>query len=733
VAFLALATLFSGGPVTLTARAADLAEQARSLRMVPADAAFYSSSLRLKEQFNTLVESKAYQKLMQIPLVQFAKMQAAFQWQQSQDPHIAVLREYIQSPEGQEAVAVLAEMFSDEVFVYGGGDVTQTLKLLMQLNGIQRTAQLEAHATGQEVGDVLAERFREVLEENADDFKAPTLVMGFRIQDKERARRQLDEVHALVRNMLDEQQPELSAHLQRDQIAGHEFLTLRLDGSMIPWDKIREEADEADHEQLEQWRNLLNSKTLAVALGVVDDFVLLSMGESTSHLETIGQSKVLADQLAIQRLAKHADQRVAAIGYVGESLARSMNSPEQTVENMASTLEEVLRHVGVDEEQRKQLVENIRTLDMSRYMPQQGEMSNVVFLTSRGYEGFQYATGNRPMTDGSKPLTILNHAGGTPMLVVASRSNDTVEDYDEAIEWLQQTAKHVEVIVESKVDPEDWAKYQQYRERIIELLRRVNNANREYLYPAFADNQAALVMDVTATSKQWVDKLPASPKQLPMFELGVVASVSDAERLREGAKEYYAVVRDAIALVREIKPEEVPEFELRKPQERAIEGGGTLHIYPLPGEWGVDEQVAPNAGLTDSAAALSMLPGTTERLLRSTQLEVDTPLDLKRPAGKVIHFEFHKLIGAIRPWIDYGLDVALGNLKTNEEGDDEKELDDEAAPPDQSPLMLQLGFVVPQIHQFLDVALALRSISSVTYQEDDLWVTHSETHFQDLK
>ena len=44
--------------------------------------------------------------------------------------------------------------------------------------------------------------------------------------------------------------PRLAAHLQRDQIAGHEFLTLRLDGSMIPWDKIREEpTEDIDEEQ----------------------------------------------------------------------------------------------------------------------------------------------------------------------------------------------------------------------------------------------------------------------------------------------------------------------------------------------------------------------------------------------------------------------------------------------------------------------------------------------------
>jgi hypothetical protein len=40
---------------------------------------------------------------------------------------------------------------------------------------------------------------------------------------------------------------------------------------------------------------------------------------------------------------------------------------------------------------------------------------------------------------------------------------------------------------------------------------------------------------------------------------------------------------------------------------------------------------------------------------------------------------------------------------------------------------------MPQVYQFLDVASALRSVSSLTYEEDRVWITHSETHFEDLK
>ena len=197
-------------------------------------------------------------------------------------------------------------MFSDEVFAYGGSDIAESIKLFMEVNSMARTARMQAVADGEDPEKAVADKDAEAISKRrfANGFTVPTIVMGFRIKDAERAKRELDEVHSLIRNVLDEHQPELAAHLQRDQIAGHEFLTLRLDGSMIPWDKIREEADDLDDEQFNTMRDAISKQTLAVALGVVDEFVLLSIGESTDHLEKMGQGADAGRQPAIKRLAE---------------------------------------------------------------------------------------------------------------------------------------------------------------------------------------------------------------------------------------------------------------------------------------------------------------------------------------------------------------------------------------------------------------------------------------------
>jgi hypothetical protein len=726
-AFVALAAIAFANVLMAGAQGADLGEQAHSLKKVPADASFYSANLRLKEQWHSFLESKAYAKLMQIPLVQVGKMQVTYQWQQSEEPHIARFREYIQSPTGQDAVAILKEMFSDESFIYGGNDIAETISLFMEFNSIRRTAQLEAVTKGKEKKDVITDRIFEILDKHSDKFKVPTVVIGFRIKDKARAKRELDEVHSLIRNLLDQAQPDLAAHLQRDQIAGNEFLALRLDGSMIPWDKIHEEAEKLSDEQFEKLKSFVSKQKLAVALGVTDEFVILSIGQSTDHLEKLGQGAVLADAPAIKRLEKHADQRVVAIQYVSKLFAKSLGSANQTMENIATVAGQALEKAKVNDEQRKQVIDDIRALNLARYMPEPGDTSGIGFLTDRGYEGFQYTDGKRPMMDSSKPLTILSHAGGNPLLLVASRSKQNIQDYEAVITWLKKTAGHLEKIAEEKSQPDQWAKYQEIRKRAIVLLDRLDKANREHLYPALADGQGAFVLDLEAKSKQWFKKMPESPKALPMLELAFVASVSDAERLRQGVAAYIDVGVETYKLIKEYN-KEMPELKLPKATISELSGGGKLYSYPLPKEWGVDPQVAVNAGLSDKFVAVSTMPKTTERLLNETTPDLDTALKLDRPAAMVLHIEFANMIRAIEPWMDYGIDVASGKLKVRKEGEDDND-----KPAQANPVMLQMGFVVPQVHQFLEFASALRSVTAISYEEDGEWVTHSETHFQDLK
>jgi hypothetical protein len=184
------------------------------------------------------------------------------------------------------------------------------------------------------------------------------------------------------------------------------------------------------------------------------------------------------------------------------------------------------------------------------------------------------------------------------------------------------------------------------------------------------------------------------------------------------------VLQEALKLLNEANPDEIPLVQLPAPEEKKL-ADGSIYSFQFPGEWGVDSQMALNAGLTERLAAASLFPAFTEQLLKPAPVTIDTALDLNRPAAVVTHFQFAKMINALRPWIDYGFAAATGTLPTEDGGEP-----DAAA---QQAVMLQAGFILPQVNQLLDVLTAFRSYTSVTYREDGAWVTHVETHLKDLE
>ena len=118
------------------------------------------------------------------------------------------------------------------------------------------------------------------------------------------------------------------------------------------------------------------------------------------------------------------------------------------------------------------------------------------------------------------------------------------------------------------------------------LLERLDKANREHLFPALADGQGAFILDIAANSKQWFKKMPESPKPLPMLELAMVTSVSDAEKLRQGVATYIDVAHEAYKLAKEMHPDDMPKIKTAEADCQRTNGRRQALHYPLPEEMG---------------------------------------------------------------------------------------------------------------------------------------------------
>ena len=93
----------------------------------PADAAHFATHLRLKEQLDIVLASKAWAKLKEQPSAQQLSQQ--IELVMALQPNI---QQGLQQPENQQLVAMLGDLFSHEVAYYVDKHAVDVLTLAMQ-------------------------------------------------------------------------------------------------------------------------------------------------------------------------------------------------------------------------------------------------------------------------------------------------------------------------------------------------------------------------------------------------------------------------------------------------------------------------------------------------------------------------------------------------------------------------------------------------------------------------
>ncbi|MBN2476614.1 MAG: hypothetical protein JXB62_18535 [Pirellulales bacterium] len=721
VLFLMIAAVALGGLLAVEpVRAGQLEDLGTSLNLVPDDAAFCSTMLRNREQIEAIGGSQAWSKLKSMPFVQ---MGLALYYMQAANPESVPgqIQTALKDPEVRKLLDLAADMTSDEVFCYGDQSLVGAMELMQQIGGAMRYGpaimQISGKAKGINENQLQGMLLLSALAENVELIKAPDMVMGFKVSNTELATEQLLKLEALATEAL-EQEPQLQGRLKRATVAGHEYLTLTLDGSMVPWDEVPLEMAkelESNEGDLDKVVARLKQSKLVVALGLRKDYLLLSIGSSTDALARLGESKRLVDRPEIQRLEKHADQRLISVAYVSQAMMARLASSDEDVDDLLEAVDEVLPAAELEPEIEAQLRKDVAALaeDVKGLIPEPGAISAVSFLTDQGIEGYQYNFGDHSQWDGTKPLGMLSHVGGNPFLAMVARAQDSPEDYDLVVKWLKVAYGYVEKLALKEMSERERQQFEKAVTLIGPLLERADKANRELLIPALADSQIGLVIDTKLTSKQFAEELPATEKPMPMLEPAVLIGVSDAKLLRRACREYHEIADALVKAIREIEPGAIPEEFVIPDAEVSESDAGTVFSYALPVEWGVDEQIVPNFGLSESVAVLTISHEHTQRLLEATPLAAGGVLaDPDRPLAVAAVVNWAAFIDALTPWVDLALKAAADDA-----GDG----------------FNPMAGVGAQVHTVLDVLKVLRTTTAESYIEDDAMVTHTLNEIHDLE
>ncbi len=552
-------------------RAADSDKNNNSLKIIPADAAYYSSSLRLKEQFDAVAKSRAWAKLWAMPSVQMGWKMLEAEYQRGK---LAQLRAFFEAEENWELLGLLADAGSHEIFVYGGDSWHGFVGLLQEVVGAVQfgpvLAQFSGNANGRDQQELQARAVLLALVAHPDLLKVPDLVIGAKLTDTKRAEKQLKRLEALI-ELAAANVPELKGRFKRVAVNDGSFLTVTFDGALVPWAALPLRNLEDKPDEFAPLLRKLKTMTLTFSIGIQQDYLMLSVGAGTDHLAKIGgRGPMLAARPELKPLAKFADRKLTSIGYVSKKLM-SQFIGSQDYDGIVEMAKLILPKANLPEEQEKRILKDLGDLakELKGNVVEVGAIVDFSFLSERGYESYDINYTKNPILDGSKPLTLLDHVGGAPILATVGRSKVSGKSYAAFAKWVKVFYGHADEIARAKLDGDDKDGYVKLTDKLVPLFRKLDETTGKLFLPALADGQLAFVIDAKWSSKHWLKALPPTEKALPFLEIGIVLGVSDAEKLQKAMTNYREAVNDMIGVLQSLRgvPEAIAGFQPIPPPE----------------------------------------------------------------------------------------------------------------------------------------------------------------------
>ena len=693
-----------------------------SARLIPADAAFYVGSYRCGEQIKIIAESNAWQKLIGMPSVQMGLGLLKEQLENEDNDKAAQAKAVLDNPQFKDLLGLLADMFSDDMFCFGSAELGEVLELAQDVGNATSYGPMYFAASGE--ADAMSPQEMQgkaalyVLAKNVDKIKIPTVVAGFSVEDEERAVVHLGKLEGFL-GLLTLMQPQFAGRVIRQEIGDSQFLTVTLDGEMIPWeeaplDEAREfEANEGDVDRIVEKVKELN---LVIAMGVREGFLTLAVTDSMESLKKLGEGDSLLTRPEMDVVKEHGNKRLTSLSYASEDFTTRLSMSPEDLDGLLKIGEAALKQLPLEDDDKERILKDATALvdDLKSLIPKPGAGVGFSFLTDTGAESYGYNWTENPMLDGSQPLELLNHIGGDPLLAITWREHVYPDVFERIVHWVRVGHEYFEEFAVPEMSKKDRRQYKKAMKFIEPLFEELVDASESFIEAC--DGQAAIVIDARLKSKQIAADVPETEEPMPMLEPAIVVGIKDADDMREAYVGYQSSFNGLLEMAREFdKNGEIPEdYEIPWPDVSETSDTSTL-TYTFPSEWGVDEQIVPNAVLTDDIAVVTASEAHSDRLLASTPPTLGGALaDAKRPRAVAALFDWAGTVDALTPWLRLAaIEAAKENLG-GEKGDEEIEA------------------VLAQLDTVLEVLKAIRLCTLECYFEEGALVTHSVMEVQDV-
>ncbi len=566
------------GPAPLTALTPEMAKDFGALMRAPADASVFSSSQHLLPRWKAVWESAAVQSLLDLPLAQQLRTQIG------RHPVYRGLQKQLETnPVLVQGMPVLEDAISTEVFVCAGPELADFAAAASSLMNSARFASLKGMKEGTGPGAMnaaMTEAFIDGVLASGDQLRVPSVLMGFRLTKPEEAKKFIDAWVPKIGPL-----PE-GIEIKKATIAGAEFYTLELAGEDVPDDAfaaMREGLAEGGvpESKINDLLGWLKSQRLVLALGIKDDYLMVSIGKDTAMLERWGTGPSLAESRALEPLRKHHKSGLLSVSYTSAAL---IDVTEWTADDLTAVQDALLGAIPDGEETaeiKTRLEADLPKLvkEFSAYLADTGSTLSFSF-DNQGVESYTFTETSSTLLDCSAPLSILTHRGKRPIAYAAGRGLKSPGTYDAFTRWLKVAFAYFEDFAVPTMEEEPRKEYEKAMKLARPFLKSIDETTRTNLIPSVDGTQSIVALD----GRGMVDRLPDGEPMLaamPVLRLGAVVELHDADKFKLAMKEYAAAVRRLLAGIKKDFPDADVDFELPAP-EATEAAGGTLYSYRWP-------------------------------------------------------------------------------------------------------------------------------------------------------
>ena len=373
--------------------------------LVPSDVSYFSSVTGLGVLIDTLASSQAFQQIANLPTLRRVFIRLAMS-----DMVRELRMARAANPLVKAAMELASSAYREEMFLCGGAEWAPFLETVSVLYATAMRESFEAGLLQARRRPSGSEMIAAILE-HKEALRIPSVMFGFKVADPNAARDLLTKIHRELNDTL-------PAPTSRLEAGGGVFHTMELSPNLIPgWQQqlatvMRRMGIAAP--QIREMRDHLSSQTLALAVGVRDQHVILSLGSSNKHLHRLGQQPSLARSAPLQALARYHKPGRLSLTYISTA---ARNSTQPRFEQMFLGLGELISSRPLGEtagDPWKPLRHDLERL--GRELDAGGKYTEPLVSASfrnRGIETFTIGASTNTPSD-QRRLELLQRAGSRP-------------------------------------------------------------------------------------------------------------------------------------------------------------------------------------------------------------------------------------------------------------------------------------------------------------------------------